>query len=128
MRHIPCILMTVGITLVAEVAAASLLVLLDYLLLPSGTLYPWGAAVGETTGNMMLPAIMLCVFALSRRTTVFAGLALFCCPGFAYLVYLGHIADHAPAGEATFGAISMLVGSAVAIPVIVLRMRGRWKY
>ena len=127
MRHIPCILMTVGITLVAEVAAASLLVLLDYLLLSSGTLYPWGAAVGETTGNMMVPAIMVCVFALFRYTTVFAGLILFCCPGLAYLVYSGSIVTHASVGVATFQAISVLVGSAAAIPVVVLRMRGRWK-
>ena len=79
-------------------------------------------------GSMMIPAMMVCVFALFRYTTVFAGLILFCCPAFAYWqYYLVSVTSHESDGVAMFHAISTLVGSATAIPVVVLRMRGRWK-
>ena len=121
MRHIPCILITIGAILAAELAVAPYLLLLTY-----------GAAsaaqVGEMIGIMMVPASMLCVFALFRYTTVFAGLALFGCSGYAYFLHAGLRAEQAPDGVAMFHVISVLAGSVAAATVIALRMKGRWKY
>ena len=120
------VLFTLCLVLAAEVAAASLVIFVNYSLLKSKSYYPWGYAIGGTSGEMMVPAIIIWFFSLFRLASLFIVASVLVICVMAFLVYQGSALD-ASRLEAIIDAFLHLLGGAVAITVIALRMRGRWK-
>ena len=119
-------LLTLTLVFAALVAAASMLIYVDFSLLPVSSGYPWGRAIGEITGSMMVPAIIMWLVSGFRRWTLFAVVSAFLVLCLPVLVYVGTAAD-GPAWQAAFNCMIVFLGGAIAFAVIAIRMRGRWK-
>ena len=87
---------------------------------------PWGRAVGEISGSMMLPAIMAWIFSLPRLAALFWFGTVLVNAGLTYFIYHGSVISN-PEWKATFDAILVILGSVVAAGIIAFCMRGKWR-